>query len=141
MKSENSRHRRVCYFATPPQSLILSRSFLREIGTSYRQVAGGITFGWLERVWDRPSDGHLFQSGFGPPPIASIFALFYATVCCFFNVGLTSAIRLRRPLIIQTVTRHPRVTFIDANLGRLFLNFPNAASCGIYRLAGVILAL
>jgi len=54
---------------------------------AYGRSPRGYLWALAERFWGSPSDGLFFKSVFGLLPIERQFSqLFYATVCCSFNV-------------------------------------------------------
>lgn len=102
----------------------ISALILREMATSYGRSPGGYIWAVLEPVAGIALLSLVFSVAFRHPAIGNNFALFYATGIIPFSIfsnlagKLAQSISFSRPLL-----SYPSVTFLDAILARLILNF------------------
>jgi capsular polysaccharide transport system permease protein len=96
---------------------------LREMATTYGRSPGGYLWAVLDPVAAVTLLSVFFSLTFHSPPLGNNFVLFYATgylpmvmyTDISFKIG--QSIRYSRPLLA-----YPRVTYVDAILGRFLLN-------------------
>jgi ABC-type polysaccharide/polyol phosphate export permease len=135
----NLRHKRTMLFATPR---IISALILREIGTSYGRSPGGYLWALAEPVLGIALLTVIFSIGFRTPPIGVNFPLFYATGLLPFLMFVDLSNKVAQAInYSKQLLAYPRVTFIDALLGRFILNFFNTVSCGIYHFSWCYIVL
>lgn len=96
---------------------------IREMSTTYGRSPIGFAWAILQPVAGIMLLTFIFSLGFRFPPIGTSFALFYASgVLPFFtyldlNSKIAQSLRFSKALLF-----YPRVTFLDAIIGRLLLN-------------------
>ncbi|MDT0681064.1 ABC transporter permease [Roseicyclus sp. F158] len=102
---------------------VIGAMMLREMATSYGRSPGGWLWAVAEPVAAITLLSLLFSMAFRAPALGQNFPLFYATgylpFMLFSDVStkIGAALRFSKPLLA-----YPRVTWIDAILGRFFLN-------------------
>ncbi len=113
---------------------------LREMTASYGRSPGGYIWALAEPVIGIALLSVLFSIGFRKPLLGTNFPMFYATGLLPFlmfnelSTKTAQAINYSKQLL-----SYPRVTFVDAILGRFVLNFLTQALVGILVLSGIIL--
>lgn len=133
----NLRHKQTMLFATPR---IISALILREIGTSYGRSPGGYLWALAEPVLGIALLTVIFSIGFRTPPIGVNFPLFYATGLLPFLMFVDLSNKVAQAInYSKQLLAYPRVTFIDALLGRFILNILTQFLVAFITLAGVIL--
>lgn len=97
---------------------------LREMATSYGRSPGGFAWAFIEPVAGIALLSFVLGLAFHAPPLGSSFPLFYATGLIpflFYNevsTRVAQAINFSKPLL-----SYPSVTFVDALVARLAINF------------------
>ncbi|MFZ1468681.1 MAG: ABC transporter permease [Paracoccaceae bacterium] len=113
---------------------------LREMATTYGRSPGGYLWAILDPLAGVALLTALFSFALRNPPLGTNFALFYTTGFLPFMAyaELTSkvgaAIRYSRPLL-----SYPSVSYIDAILSRLILNFMTNLVVFIIMIVGIVL--
>ncbi|WP_372884146.1 ABC transporter permease [Shimia sp.] len=113
---------------------------LREMASSYGRSPGGYLWAILEPAAGILLLALLFSLAFDAPPLGQNFSIFYATgVVPFFAFNevankTAAALQYSRQLLA-----YPRVTFMDAILGRFLLNFLTQMLVGYVVLSGILL--
>lgn len=97
---------------------------LREMATSYGRSPGGYLWAILEPAAGVLLLTLLFSLAFRSPPLGQNFAIFYASgivpFMAFSDISSKMATSLKYS---KQLLAYPRVTFMDALLGRFILNF------------------
>lgn len=112
---------------------------MREMSTRYGRSAGGYIWAILEPVGMIAILSVVFGLAMRTPAIGSSFPLFFATGFLTFQFYTelssfsSSAINMNKPLLT-----YPRVTPIDAILGRFFLQFFTLSTSAIIIFSGII---
>ncbi len=112
---------RAAPFATPRA---IGALILREIITTYGRSPGGYVWAILEPAAGITLLTLVFSVGFRTPPLGTSFALFYAAgilplmMYSDISTKLAQTIQFSRALLT-----YPRITFLDALIARLILNF------------------
>jgi len=113
---------------------------LREMATSYGRSPGGYLWAILEPAAGIFLLALLFSLAFDAPPLGQNFSIFYATgIVPFFSFTevtnkTAAALQYSKPLLA-----YPRVTFMDAILGRFILNFLTQMLVGYLVLTGTVM--
>ncbi|MCB2135595.1 MAG: ABC transporter permease [Rhodobacteraceae bacterium] len=114
---------------------------LREMATTYGRSPGGYLWTILEPVAGIALLTIAFSFTFVAPPIGSNFAIFYATGMIPFvayldmSAKIAMSIEFSRPLL-----SYPRVTFLDALIGRIITNGMTQLLAGYILFTGMLLA-
>jgi len=115
---------------------------LREMSTTYGRSPGGYVWAILEPAAGIALLTAIFSAGFRNPPLGTSFSFFYAggmlPLLMYIDVSnkVGQSIQFSRALLA-----YPRVTFIDALLGRLFLNFMTQIMVHVVVLSFILLVL
>jgi capsular polysaccharide transport system permease protein len=113
---------------------------LREMATTYGRSPGGYLWAVLDPVAAVTLLSLFFSITFHAPPLGSNFVLFYATgylpmvMYTDISAKVGQSIRYSRPLLA-----YPRVTYVDAILGRFLLNSLTHMVVMVIIIAGVSL--
>lgn len=108
-------------WATPRAILAL---ILREMSTTYGRSPGGYIWAVLEPAAGIALLTAIFSAGFRSPPLGTSFPLFYASGILPFLMYNELANKLAVTMqFSRALLAYPRVTFLDAILARLFLNY------------------
>jgi capsular polysaccharide transport system permease protein len=119
----------------------ISALMLREMSTRYGRSPGGYVWAILEPLGGIMVLGIGFSLLMRTPPLGSSFLIFYATgflpFTLYMNLSnmIARAINFSKPLLA-----YPRITWMDAVLGRFFLNALTNILVGYLLLAGLIIA-
>ncbi len=123
-------------FATPR---IIVALILREIGTSYGRSPGGYIWALAEPVLGIALLTAIFSIGFRMPPLGNNFPIFYATGLLPFLMFVDLSNKVAQAInYSKQLLAYPRVTFVDAILGRFILNFLTQLLVGFIVLSGII---
>ncbi|MFT6676852.1 MAG: capsular polysaccharide transport system permease protein [Sulfitobacter sp.] len=115
---------------------------LREIATSYGRSPGGYLWAVLEPAAGIALLTLIFSIGFRTPPLGSSFALYYAAGMLPLMMYSDISGKLAQTILFsRALLAYPRVTFLDALIARLVLNFLTQISVHIILLAFVWLVL
>lgn len=113
---------------------------LREMSTSYGRSPGGYLWAILEPAIGIFLLTFLFSLAFRAPPLGQNFAIFYATgfvpFMAFNDISNKTATALKYS---KQLLSYPRVTYMDALLGRFILNFLTQLLIGYVVLMGTVL--
>lgn len=113
---------------------------LREMASSYGRSPGGYLWAILEPAAGIFLLALLFSLAFRAPPLGKDFAIFYATgVVPFFAFNEVSNKTAAALQYSKQLLAYPRVTFMDAILGRFILNFLTQMLTGYVVLTGTVL--
>ncbi|MGC1494896.1 MAG: ABC transporter permease [Sulfitobacter sp.] len=108
-------------FATPRAIAAL---MLREMTTTYGRSPGGYAWAVLEPAAGIALLTLIFSAGFRAPPLGTSFALFYAAgILPLFGYMEVSAKLSQTIQFSRALLAYPRITFLDAIIARLLLNF------------------
>ena len=131
-----ARGRNTMVFATPR---IIVALILREIGTSYGRSPGGYIWALAEPVLGIALLTAIFSIGFRMPPLGNNFPIFYATGLLPFLMFVDLSNKVAQAInYSKQLLAYPRVTFVDAILGRFILNFLTQLLVGFIVLSGII---
>ncbi|MGJ8609450.1 MAG: ABC transporter permease [Octadecabacter sp.] len=96
---------------------------MREMATSYGRSPGGYLWAIVEPAAGIALLSALFSLGFRSPAIGTNFAIFYATGLVPFLLFTTVSNKVAMSLLFsKPLMAYPRVTFMDAILGRFIVN-------------------
>ncbi|WP_306045738.1 ABC transporter permease [Nioella sp. MMSF_3534] len=96
---------------------------LREMNTSYGRSPGGYIWAVLQPAAGIGMMVAFFSAGFRAPPLGTNFALFYATGLLPFMMFTDLAGKIGQALnYSKAFLAYPRITFMDAIIGRFILN-------------------
>lgn len=115
---------------------------LREMGSTYGRSPGGYVWALLEPIGAILILSLAFSLLLRAPSLGTSFLLFYATGYLPFEVykniegKLGTALGYSRPLLA-----YPRVTWLDAVLARLILNFLTSVMVFFLVIAGILLSI
>ncbi|MBD3665153.1 ABC transporter permease [Sulfitobacter aestuariivivens] len=115
---------------------------LREMSTTYGRSPGGYIWAILEPAAGIALLTAIFSAGFRTPPLGTSFSFFYAggilPLLMYTDVSnkVGQTIQFNRALLA-----YPRITFIDALLARLFLNFMTQVMVHTVVLSFILLVL
>ncbi len=113
---------------------------LREMTASYGRSPGGYLWALAEPVLGIALLSAIFSVGFRSPLLGTNFPMFYATgLLPFLMFSDLSAKTAQAINYSKQLLAYPRVTFIDAILGRFFLNFLTQFLAGAIVLGGIVL--
>ncbi len=127
----------------PPRLMTLrtvTALILREITASYGRSPGGYLWAMAEPILGIALLSVIFSIGFRNPLLGTNFAMFYATGLLPFlmfsdlSTKTAQAINYSKQLLA-----YPRVTFVDAILGRFILNLLTQILVIAFVLTGIIL--
>jgi capsular polysaccharide transport system permease protein len=137
MTHRASKNRGKMVLATPR---IIIALILREIGTSYGRSPGGYIWALAEPVLGIALLTAIFSIGFRTPPLGNNFPIFYATGLLPFLIFVDLSNKISQAISYsKQLLAYPRVTFVDAILGRFILNFLTQLLVGFIVLSGIIL--
>ncbi|MEL7381498.1 MAG: ABC transporter permease [Pseudomonadota bacterium] len=120
----------------------ISALILREMSVTYGRSPGGYLWAFLEPAAGILLLTFLFSKAFHAPPLGHSFALFYATGLIPFLAYSDIASKVSQSLnFSRQLLAYPAVTFIDALLARLSLNFLTQMLVGYGLFTGLWLSL
>lgn len=96
---------------------------LREMATTYGRTPAGYFWAVAEPVGGILLLTVIFSAGFRLPPIGTNFAIFYATGMIPFLAYMSTSNKISNSITYsKPLLAYPAVTFMDAVLGRIFVN-------------------
>lgn len=113
---------------------------LREMTTSYGRSPGGYLWALAEPVLGIALLSFIFSIGFRSPLLGTNFPMFYATGLLPFLMFSDLSTKIAQSInYSKQLLAYPRVTFVDAILGRFLLNVMTQILVGAVVFAGIML--
>lgn len=130
--------------ATPRRKFASGRAIvalmLREMSTTYGRSPGGYLWAVLEPIGAIALLSVIFSLGFRDPPMGVNFPIFYATGMVPFLMFMNISGKVAQALTFsKALLSYPSVTFVDAVLGRFFLNAMTQVLVSYIVFIGIIL--